>query len=175
MGSMIHGSPASPFELEHLEFLRWSRQYQLHHEMQLPDTQPWHRLIARHDENPGRFDLGHPHIGRWIEQQESIQIPSPTLLGFPPHVIGDPGLGSTVQPSPPIGEPLSPSTVPEPSSLILLSVAMLAIWFLLPFMRRKGGTRWMRRRETPFSMNGSTRCCGIVTYLKCHWCQFCFR
>ncbi|HEX3450751.1 MAG TPA: hypothetical protein VHS97_21025, partial [Isosphaeraceae bacterium] len=33
MDSMIHGSPASRFELDHLEFLRWSRQYQLHHEM----------------------------------------------------------------------------------------------------------------------------------------------
>lgn len=137
MGSMIHGSPASRFELDHLDFLRWSRQYQLHHEMRLPDIQPWHRLIARHDENPDRFDRWHPHIGRWIEQQEAIQIPSSPLLTLPPHVSSDAGLGWTFQPVPPIGEPLCPSAVPEPSSLILLSVAMLAIWLLLPFMRRK--------------------------------------
>lgn len=128
---MIHGSPASPFELDHLVFLRWSRQYQLHHEMQLPDIRPWHRLIARHDENPDRFDFWHPHIGRWIEEQEAIRIPSHLLLAPPPHLSSDALSGWTIQPSPPIGEPLGPSSVPEPSSLILLSVAMLATWLLL--------------------------------------------
>jgi hypothetical protein len=131
MGSMVQSVPASPFELEHLDFLRWSRQYQLHHEMQLTDIPAWHRLIARHDENPERFDFWHPHIGRWIEQEESLQIPTPPLFTTLPHVNSEPVLGWTFQSDPPNGEPLSPSVVPEPSSLILLSVAMLATWLLL--------------------------------------------
>jgi hypothetical protein len=141
MGSMVHGSPASRFELEHLEFLHWSRQYQLHHEMRLPDIRPWHRLIERHDANPARFDLWHPHIGRWIEQQESIPIPTsiPPLSGPRPYLIGDERMGWTSQPVPPIGEPAGHSAVPEPSSLIPLSVAMLATWLLLPLMRRLNG------------------------------------
>src|SRR4051812_45289259 len=157
MGSMTHGSPASRFELDHLEFLQWSRQYQLHHEMRLPDIRPWHRLIERHDANPGRFDHWHPHIGLWIEQQESIPIPLPNLFG-------DAGSGSTSLSVPPIGQPaghsavpepssLIPlSAVPEPSSLIPLSVAMLATWLLLPLMRRlDGGSRDQRAGQcSPF-------------------------
>jgi hypothetical protein len=175
---MVHGSPASRFELDPL-FLRWSRRYQLHHEMRLPDIPAWHRLIARHDANPGWFDLRHPQIGRWIEQQESIRIPNSPRLDPPPHVISGTGsqlhhemrnIGRWIEqqepvripnsprldPPPlvssgaefvewavsatPIGEPSGPSTVPEPSSLILLSVAMLAIWFLSLLMGRRSRT-----------------------------------
>ena len=94
-----------------------------------------------HDANPGRFDLWHPHIGLWIEQQESIPIPIPIppLRDPSPYLIGDAGSGSTFLSVPPIAEPAAHSTVPEPSSLIPLSVAMLATWLLLPLMRRLGG------------------------------------
>jgi hypothetical protein len=95
-----------------------AEEFRLTHNDQLPDTQFWHYLEQRHAINPIRFDHYHPMIGRWIEEVPvSTPLPPPVTMTPPPNP-GPPQAGS----------------VPEPTSVVLLGVAMVLVaMFLLVF------------------------------------------
>jgi hypothetical protein len=144
MGSILdlgnHRIQLTPFESEHLDFLLWSRSYQLHHDRMLPDDTPWHRLEHRHDLDPSRFDRWHPHIGRWIEQEEGLKH----MPVVPPVILPPEGSGHTIHVpqvmSPPIAGGLVPHTVPEPSGLVTMAtvIAAFALKVAWDLLRRHG-------------------------------------
>jgi hypothetical protein len=145
--------PLTPFESEHLDFLRWSRKYQLHHDGMLPNDAFWHRLEHRHDLNPARFDRWHPHIARWIEQEEGLKhmpmvppvLPPPEgpehTIQVPQILLPPEGPGHTIYMPPPIvGGPV-PSAVPEPSGLVMVIVAIAAFALKVAWdLARRAGT-----------------------------------
>ena len=132
--------PLTPFEAEHLDFLRWSRKYQLHHDGVLPNDAFWHRLEHRHDLNPSRFDRWHPHIARWIEQDEALKhtpvvLPVIQMPERPGNTIQEP----QVMPPPIAGGP-APHSVPEPSGLAMITmvIATFALRVAWARLRRTG-------------------------------------
>lgn len=109
--------------------------YRESHNDLLPNTPFWKYLEYRHDIDPIRFDHYHPLMGRWIEQYEKIIGSCPAVL-MPPVVI-------PVIP-PPVGSPYRVASVPEPSSAVLLSIAVIcgAVFVV--------ATRWLAKKRIEF-------------------------
>lgn len=136
--------PPSKWEIQHAGRIFAAQNYQAAHGGQLPDTPMWRMLEFRYDLNARRFTFNHPNISRMIVSQrvtpptstvpQVIDVPkdpvpgppdvptNPVLPLTPPLPPPDSGGGTIVNPTP---VPLTPTTVPEPSAIVMFAAAVL--------------------------------------------------
>lgn len=97
-----------------------AEEYRLTHTNQLPDTSFWNYLTARYDIDPSRFSYYHPMISKWIRESEAYVPPIPPVC-LPPII---------VVPPPNHGDP-HVSTVPEPSSGVIMAIAVISCFVFI--------------------------------------------
>lgn len=99
-----------------------AKDYRLSHDDQLPQNKFWDYLTYRHDLNPARFDHFHERVGKWIEESETV-IPPVVTLPYCPIVPPECTPSTPVMP-PSLGGGF-PVVTPEPSSMVLLAIAVI--------------------------------------------------
>jgi hypothetical protein len=120
------------------------------HDGLLPSDNFWSYLRARHELNPTRFDHYHPHIAGMLDRDEYVRshesqpilpvaLGHPTVAIVPPPVVIPPPLKPSVPPPGGGSSGGGPgiSSVPEPSTLVLLATALIAVALFHLFTRAK--------------------------------------
>jgi hypothetical protein len=107
-----------------------AEEYRSTHNDQLPSTPFWNYITARYDIDPSRFSHYHPMISKWIRESEAYVPPAPPIVFVappqPPPVI--------VVPPPNNGTP-HVSSVPEPSSGVLMAIAVISCFVFIVVAR----------------------------------------
>ena len=147
----------SKWEIQHAGQIFAGQQYAAAHGGELPDTRLWTMLEYRHSLNARRFDFYHPNVGRLLEQagKAAPSTPAVDVLHDWRSIMrtsSESPVASTPPLSPPIpsygsssgqdvNPPVGPAAVPEPSAVVLLTLAMASTVLAAGFQRFRRRSR----------------------------------
>lgn len=127
-----------PWEKDNIQWIQWVDRYRAQHDGDLPPAPGILKLEQRYELNPERFSYWHPHEVQWFNNLPVVTV-NPPVAPLPPPIVPQPvplppplPIVSIPTPTP---VPNCPSAVPEPSSIMLLSLGFVVSLIASRFMR----------------------------------------